>query len=76
MTLSELCFVPVSWVGFKISYLGPYNSFLCELRIKLNLPESSFKSNKNYLKTPSDGQVMAQFVKCTQSEFYGKFSQI
>ena len=76
MALSELCFVLVGWAGFKISYLGPYNSFSCELGIKLNISESSFKSNKNYIKTPSDDQVIAQLVKCAQSKFYSKFSQI
>ena len=59
ITPSKLCFVPVGWAGFKISYLDPYNSFSHELGINLKISKSSFKPNKNYLKTFSDDKVRA-----------------
>ena len=59
MSPSEFCFVPVGWSSFKISYLGSYKSFSYEFYINVKLFESSFKLNKNHLKNPSDGQVMA-----------------
>ena len=59
MSPNELCFVSECWANFKMSQLGPYNFYLSELGIQLKLSKSSFKPNKNQLKTSSDDKVMA-----------------